>query len=305
MTKILITGATGFIGQACINFLKNSGIEIHGLYHNKPCKITSSDLIWHHCNILNLSQTTSIIKKIRPDYLINLAWFVEHTLFWTSEKNIPYIAATIHLYKAFSAYNGKKALFLGTCAEYDPNYLNCEEDTTPLAPKSLYGIAKKQTYELLTHLKKDKQDYSPFCWVRLFHVFGQYENADRLIPYIFNCYIQKKPPILNNPNAIRDHLFVDNLAQILTSLLQNNIDGAINVGQNTSLSIKALASKIHMRYFNTLPPPVYDPVTENKHDLFIPNLDKLNNLNLILNYSFEQGLDNVYQWWANNSGIKE
>lgn len=301
MSKVLVTGATGFIGRTCIHLLKNSEFEIHALYRNKSYDIISSNVVWHQCDILNLNQASSIIKKIRPDYLIHLAWFVEHKLFWTHEENIPYIAASIHLYKEFTYHHGKKALFLGTCAEYDSSYSNCNEDTTPLIPNTVYGMAKNQTYKLLTELK---EDYSPFCWVRLFNIFGLYENPNRLVPYIFNSYLQNKSPIINNPDTVRNYLFADNLAQFLVHLLQNNTEGAINIGQDPSLSIKALAHKIHTRYFNHSPRPEYNSAG-NEDDIFIPNLDKFNKLNLRFNYSLDQGLDKTYQWWLHNSGIKQ
>ncbi len=296
--KLLLTGATGFIGQSCLNVLENLEFEIHALYHNQAANRCSSNVSWHHCDILNFQQTASILEKIQPDYLIHTAWFVEHKVFWTSEKNIDYIAATINLYKEFSLHGGKKCVVIGSCAEYDQTCTDCDENNTPLIPNVLYGIAKKQTFELLTQLKKDNPHYASFSWVRLFNIFGPHENPNRLIPYIFSCYFQGFPPNLNYPSAIRDHLYVDNLAEILIALFQTNIEGAINIGQGIEISIAKLTEIIQTRYFNNLPLPRYVDNSLDYPNRFIPILNKLHKLKLKNNISFDEGLERTFKWWA-------
>lgn len=293
----MLTGATGFIGRSCLNILQNSDFEVHALYRNRPIVPVAPNIKWHRCDILDPIQITKIIELICPDYLIHSAWYVEHKLFWSSEKNIDYIPATIDLYKKFNLNGGKKAIFLGTCAEYDPRQSHCDEQTTPLLPATLYGLAKKQTLELLTQLKNDCPQYAPFSWVRLFNLFGPHENPARLIPYILNSYLQKTAPVLNNPFAIRDHLFVDNLAKIILSLMNSDMVGPINVGQNNQHSLGEIAELIHRRYFCELPPPIYATQTNN-NDCLIPALEKLKALKIQFDVTLEEGLDKTLKWWT-------
>lgn len=295
MKKILLTGATGFIGRACLRVFQNTDFEVHALFRHRP--IADTDINWHQCDILDPIQVSKIMDSINPDYLIHSAWYVEHKLFWSSEKNIDYIPATINLYKKFSFNGGKKAIFLGTCAEYAPNYSHCDEETTPLLPTTLYGIAKKQTFELLTQLNKDCPRYAPFSWVRIFNLFGPDENPERLVPYILNSYLQNNPPVLNNPFAIRDHLFVDNLAKAILFLINSDIVGAINVGQNNQYSIAEIAELIHRRHFPELPPPIHATTIKTNNDSLIPKLEKLKNLNINFDFTFEEGLDKALKWW--------
>lgn len=299
MTRLLITGATGFIGQALLHALSDSAWEVHAIYHRKPHD-TEKSFNWHACDILNVEQTQALLDAIQPDFLIHLAWYVEHPLFWTSEKNSPYRLATVQLYKHFCQY-GKKAIFLGTCAEYDPSYNYCDEYKTPLKPNTLYGQTKKETYEGIYQIKNKIERSADFCWIRLFNVFGKYEQMNRLVPFIFHSYFKKIPPVLNNPYAVRDYLFVDNLAALLIAFLKQLTPEVMNVGQGEALSIKNLADIIHQRYFSDLPPPLFSSNSDLEHAVFIPELHQLNRLQITLPYTLEQGLDHCYSHYLNVS----
>lgn len=298
MKKILITGAPGFIGKAFLKLLKQNNFAVHAICRTQPQESKDIAVTWHTCDLLNPAQVSQTLQAIKPDFLIHLAWYVEHKLFWSSEKNLPFIAATAQLYKEFSLNGGEKAIFFGTCAEYDPTYSICNEETTPLKPRTLYGLAKKQTWELLQQLQKDNPHYAPFCWVRIFNVFGPHENLNRLVPYIFKSFLNKTRPVISSPYATRDHLFVENLAAIVIQLLTADLTGAINVGQGITMPIGELAELIHTRYFNNQPAAQF-AATITPEDVLIPDLKKLmmkpqDNINDLI--SLENGLDQTFEW---------
>lgn len=302
MPRILVTGATGFIGRACLKTLEQFDLEVHAIHRNKPM-INMSHVCWHPCDILNLNDVSELINKLKPDYLLHLAWIVDHATYWTSDKNIDHQFATIHLYKEFSHYGGKKALFIGTSAEYDRSYSLCEESNTPLNPNTLYGICKKQTLDILTQLKMQQTNLAEFSWVRLFHIYGPHEQKERLIPYIFLSYLQAKTPILQNPHSIRDYIHVQNLGEILVNLLIKHSISIINVGSGIQLSIADIASIISQRYFGGQIPsyPTFEKI--NPPDKIVPDLTLLQKINCKPSLSFESGLDNTFEWYKYQAGI--
>lgn len=296
MPRILVTGATGFIGRACLKVLEQLNIEVHAIHRNKPI-INVNHVYWHPCNILKLPEISALMRKVKPDYLLHLAWIADHEIYWTSDKNIDYQLATIEIYKEFSAQGGGKALFIGTCAEYDRSHSICEEYKTPLRPNTLYGICKKQTFDFLQQLKIQQENLADFSWVRLFNIYGPYEQENRLIPYVFLSYLQGKIPVLQNPHSIRDYIHVQNLAEILVTLLMKHSVPVINIGSGLQISIAELTNIISLRYFNGQKYSCHLGEKVNLPDKLVPDLALLNKINYQHTLSFESNLDDTFEWF--------
>ncbi len=296
--RLLITGATGFIGRACLNQLTRLNYETHALYHQR--QINNKAVTWHACDVLDRMQINKLINQLRPHYLIHLAWIVDHPFFWTAPINRNFITATLNLYQQFSINGGLKAIFIGSCAEYANGAEVCDEKTTPLNPVSLYGQCKLETLNQLLLMRKEKH-FSPFCWARLFHLFGPYEYATRFLPEIFQTYLKKSTPLISHPNALRDYLYVDCLAQYLIQLLDNDYRGVINIGAGNPMTLGDIADQVHAMFFKDLAPP---SKTDNakKTDRLIPDI-RLQQLNLAKQITFENGIESSYLYWSsiNNS----
>ncbi len=296
MKKVLVTGATGFIGKACLSVLKHTDLEIHATYRNRPIS-DITNVHWYHCDILNHDNISAVVSEVKPDYLLHLAWIVDHKTCMTSELNIDYIFASIHLYKQFSINGGKKTIFLGTCAEYDSIDSVCDENKTSLKPNSLYGLCKKNTLEIITQLKLQQPEYADFTWARIFHLYGPHEYKNRLIPYIFHSYLQRIVPVLENPHSVRDYIYVQNLAEIVVHLLVVKCSPIIiNVGSGNSHTIEELANSIHLRFFKDQAPPSYKPGIITKKDHLVPALNRLQQLKIQPSVSFELGLEKTFKW---------
>lgn len=297
MKKLLITGATGFIGRACVSVLNNSpDYEIHAISRKK---LNQSNISWHLCDLLNFDETKSLIETLKPDFLIHLAWYVEFQDYLHSMQNYDYINATVNLYKQFSINGGKNAVLAGTCAEYDSSLENPDEHAH-LNPNTNYGKAKKQTYELISELYKKNSTYASFIWTRLFNLFGPYEDLNRLFPYIISNYLAKQIPQIKNPNVIRDYTFVENLAETLVALLKANCSGAINIGSGDIYSLAEINDIIRQKLFQ-MPSLLQNPMLNSiERSRFVPNLKKLQQLNIKPIVSFEEGLKKTYEWIHNS-----
>ncbi len=295
MEKILITGASGFIGRACIEKLKEMPFEVHTISRT-AIPTSAKNIISHACDILNIDDTIALTQKIKADYLLHLAWFVEHPIFWISIQNIPYISASAMLYHAFSTAGGKKAILIGSSAEYTTNTEECHEDKTAILPATLYGLAKKQTCELIERLKLTHPTHAEFCWVRLFNLFGPYENENRLIPYIFNTYLKGKVPIIHNASAVRNYTHIDYIAESLIALLHQPLKGKLNIGSSHEFTLAELAKIIHQRYFQKWAPPHFE-LSSTSTDRFVPDLTKFKKFSLKTKQTLEEELDRIYLFW--------
>jgi nucleoside-diphosphate-sugar epimerase len=247
MNRILIIGATGFVGKATLRALLESNAgEIHAVY-NKTQPETDEAVSWHKVNVLNHQETETLIRKISPTHIVQLAWCAEHGTYWKDHANLDWQQANVHIARCFKKYGGKRCLFLGTSAEYewagnDP--LN--EFKSPLKPQGLYGGAKLGLYWTLARFFE--QEGISWIWARLFNPFGPGEDMRRLIPKICLRLLNGETISFDAGLSQRDFLYVNDVGNALVKALLSETTGAVNIGSGQALRIRDVISQIAANY---------------------------------------------------------
>ena len=168
MKRVLITGATGFIGTQVVKQLLARGYEVHSLVY-PPFAPEQKNLFQYEMNLMDINALKTFFAEHSFETLIHLAWYVGPKC-QTSSLNLDWMVASLNLIKIFAENGGKKLLATGSMSEYDFSYGWCREDKTPLISPSLYGQAKASLYQVI----KKFAEYSKidFKWVRLFNLYG-------------------------------------------------------------------------------------------------------------------------------------
>ena len=179
---------------------------------------------------------SALVKAAGASHLLHLAWYAEHGKYWDSPLNLRWVDASTRLVEAFCQSGGQQVVMVGTCAEYDWDCAWCREDHTPLAPATLYGIAKDATRRLV--MAVCAQHGVRCAWGRVFLPYGAGESSQRLIPSLISVFRGLRAPFGVNAPAFRDFLHVSDVAQGLVTLLLKGADGAYNVslGQPVQLA---------------------------------------------------------------------
>ena len=236
--KVLVTGASGFIGKACIAVLDQAGIETVILGRHKPDE--------HHtffeCDLLAHGNFSSILDEVRPSHLLHLAWYAEHGKYWESPLNLQWVVATQKLVEAFCFRGGKHAVFAGTCAEYDWSHGECREDYTPLNPSSLYGNSKVGAFKIASTICE--RHSVRFAWGRIFQPYGLFENRERLVPALIDVFRGRREPFGINGNFVRDFIYSKDVARAFLTLLNSNAVGCHNIASGNPLHLSDVAIEI-------------------------------------------------------------
>ena len=87
MKKVLLTGATGFIGRHCLPLLIAQGYEVHAVYA-KAAGGEHPGLQWHKANLLDPSQIYMLMEEVLPTHLLHFAWYAIPGKYWTSPENV-------------------------------------------------------------------------------------------------------------------------------------------------------------------------------------------------------------------------
>lgn len=296
MKKILVTGAKGFIGLACLDVLSLENVCVYATTSHPVKNPIDKNIRWIQIDLLDNQIYRKTIKEIKPTHLLHLAWTARPGKFWTDSENYQWLKSSLDLFEVFFENGGERLVGLGSCAEYQPNHKECKENETPTLPTTLYGMCKLSCGlgALAAGLLYDKS----VAWGRLFCPYGPQEHPGRFLPDVIDHVLMKKPIMCGNKDLLRDFIFIKDVAHILTELLSKNIEGVINIGSGIPVSLEDLAQVVitelghsELIQFGRRPSSAKDPVR------LVANVDRLKTeLNWTPLYSLETGIKEMIRY---------
>jgi UDP-glucose 4-epimerase len=282
--KILITGASGFIGKN----LKEQLINKYEIYTPNSSEI----------NLLD--------DKLVYEYLKNnLFDVILHTATWnatrTSSKDITKVFEN-NLHMFFNLVKGdefySKLINFGSGAEFDRNHWipkMKEEYFNTFIPTDQYGFSK---YIINKYIEKSEKIYN----LRLFGVFGKHE--DWQIRYISQtcCRAMFDCPIIINQNVNFDYTYIDDLIKISDWFINNTPkEKVFNICSGEVFDLFSLAQKV-LKISNKKLPVVI--LNDNIGKEYSGDNKKL--LNELINFKFsniDENIKDIYQWYSQNKKI--
>jgi len=300
MKKVLLTGANGFIGRHTIPFLTKLGYEVHAIcYPDNSDLSEGKNIFLHRCNLLNMEEQKQLLIEVKPTHLLHFAWYAVPGKYWTSLENLRWVQASMELLINFVENGGKRAVFAGTCAEYDWDYGYCIEGITPIRPQTLYGTCKNSLREIMVQFSKQTGVSS--AWGRIFYLYGPFEEQSRFIPSVINSLLLNKPANCSHGRQIRDFLYVEDVASAFVALLQSEVQGAVNIASGIPISLKEVVSKIGEKLkrkdlirLGTI------TVSSSEPPLLVADVRRLaKEVGWQPKYDLDRGLEQTIHWWRN------
>jgi nucleoside-diphosphate-sugar epimerase len=237
--KILVTGASGFIGNYVINYLvHNTNHQIITTSRNKErvkdktwypkVQFLEADLYSKKNNFFEFFEN--------PDLLIHLAW-----------SNLPNYSKSFHITENLTndvlfleniIDNGLKQLVVtGTCFEYGMQEGElCE--VMPTLPQNPYAIAKDALRKYLEF--KTADNTLRLLWLRLFYMYGKGQSPNSVISQL-EAAIQNGEEQFNMSGGeqIRDYLPVENVAEYIVKCALNcEASGIINISSGKPIKLR-------------------------------------------------------------------
>jgi nucleoside-diphosphate-sugar epimerase len=234
MTRLLVTGASGFVGSACLGRLSTNWPDVHACGRHRPSALPST-ASFHQVDLLDPDATSRLLDAVRPSHVLHLAWIATPPVYWHAHENDEWLTASKRLLSSFAESGGKRAAVAGTCAEYDWSTPGpYRELESPTAPVARYGLAKDA-------LRSWSEGYSAetgvaVAWARLFFVFGPNEHPARFVPGVVRALVSGRPAPEDPKPGLRDFVYVDDVADALLAVLGSELRGPVNVGRGSGLS---------------------------------------------------------------------
>lgn len=269
MQKVLVTGATGFIGNYVVEELLKRNCQIITSSANETTAKQKGWFVktdYRPFDLAFLNKNENYFEFFdKPDTMIHLSW-----------EGLPNYKDNFHLeqnlprHKVFLENiirNGLRNINItGTCFEYGIQEGKLSEDMPPL-PQNPYAQAKNELRIFIEDLKK-KYSFE-YKWIRLFYMFGKGQNTKSLLSQLQQALDNHNEVFnMSGGRQTRDFLPVEKVAEYIVDIaLQKKVLGIINCCSGIPVTVKQLVQqylqsknatiKLNLGYY---PYPDYEPM---------------------------------------------
>lgn len=294
--RVLVTGATGFIGSHSLRPLLQRGYEVHAV-SSKAAPVADASVMWHRSDLFDDASTTRLLEEIKPTHLLHLAWYVVPGKLISSELNFEWVRSSLELLKSFQRQGGRRIVMPGSSYEYDWAYGYCHETRTPTVPNTVYGACKHGLDVMAQAFCRSHQ--LSYAWTRVFFLYGPNEHPDRLVSSVIRSVLQGQEARCSHGRQIRDYLHVQDVADAIVSVLDSGIEGPINVGSGTAVTLRDMVVTIGRTLGREdLIKLGAIPSRANDAPLVVADIERLNReVKWQPSYSMEAGLAHTIEWW--------
>lgn len=302
---IVIFGASGFVGANLLSHIIANRDDVYGVTHNsryawrlKLLQIPEENIIY--CDIAYRNSVKDLFEKVKPKTIFNLAAYGAYSK--QSNSTLIYetnVLGLLNTLEEIRPYGLKAYIHAGSSSEYGYNSNNPNENDI-LKPNSHYSVSKISAAYLLNYFGKSFQ--IPTLNLRLYSIYGEWEEPDRLIPKLIeSARIGKLPPLVN-PNISRDFVHIDDCIEALINaaafIEEKNYGESINIGTGVKTTLKNLVD-LTSQLFHIAEVPQWGSMDNRTWDVedWVGNYTKAEELiRWVPKIKLEEGLQKYFEW---------
>ena len=310
MKRVVVTGASGFVGANLARRLLDEGHQVHLL-------LRSAHATWRiagirddaRCHIVDLcdsDQLGRIIGNLRPEWIFHLAAYGAYPQQVDLNQMITTnITATSSLLTACLNVGFEAFVHTGSSSEYGL-VDHAPTEAEYIDPDSYYACTKAAATHLCRHIARAHEVHLPI--LRLYSAYGPFEEPTRLVPTLVRKALRGQLPPLVAPDTARDFVYIDDVCQayLLAAAHRGSEPGAIyNVGSGTQTTIRQMV-EMTREQFGVTAEPVWGSMAQRTWDtkVWIADHTKISReLRWQPHYPLHKGLAHTAEWFAQHQDL--
>lgn len=247
LVKILVTGATGFIGTHLLSALMSKGGDSVVATSRGRFRVQSSQVEWVEADLASAGWTERLPNE-SFDIVIHLAQSIHYRLFPEMSRDIFQlnVMATVELAEWATRHQVKRFLFASTGNVYGSENRAFRE-TDSCHPQSMYGASKLSAEILL----KPFSDVMEVLVLRLFGVYGPGQK-DSMLPKIIDRFLQgHEITLAGNVGVQFNPVYVQDCVSVLLQMMEKpllNPYEILNVAGNEIVNLRQVVSMLEQLF---------------------------------------------------------
>ena len=256
--RVLVTGGTGFVGANLTRRLVRDGHEVHLLVRPAEARWRlaglDNDVELHEASLEERDRVADVVTEVSPDWVFHLAAYGAYS----SQRDVQTIVSTnfngtVNLVEACLATGFEVLVNAGTSSEYGYQDHPPHESELP-DPNSHYAVSKAAAtlYCRFTARQTGKR----LVTLRLYSVYGPWEEPTRLVPTLLLHARKGELPPLVSPKVARDFVYIDDAvaAFVLAASRPLEPGAVLNVASGVQTTMAELVELVRDRFSVTAAP---------------------------------------------------
>ena len=240
MSRVLLTGATGFIGSHVARELVARGYDVHAIGRSRGL---DTAVTWHSCDLLTPGAAVPLLRALLAESLLHLAWIATPGVFWSAPDNLDWVAATLQLFRAFADAGGQPGSARGHLRRIRLVLRSVDRGREPVA--AAYPLRTRQGGDRRASARGRRRDgRRRGLGSRFSSSIGPGEPPGRLVADLIAGLRENQQVDCTDGCQERDFIHVKDVASAFADILAGDFHGSVNIASGECRPVASLIGEI-------------------------------------------------------------